>query len=280
MNILSWNIQATMGCDNRFDAARIVDQIKSFGELDAICLQEVSRHIADLNADDQLALIGNEFPGYEHVWAPGFSVPNDRGKRGEFGNLTLVKAELLVYSHVHSLPSPAVNTLQIPRTMAEVIIKGGDKLVALFNTHLAFHSSEELTDQIQELTRLRDQLVLKFATPNTEATAGPYSYTRSSDAVILCGDLNVDAEDRLFKDHISDRNWIDCWSVQSRFDGKIPSERQPTCGCFDRAQWPQGPHVRDFFLATENIASKTIRVEVDVETDASDHQPVLLESAL
>ena len=45
-------------------------------------------------------------------------------------------------------------------------------------------------------------------------------------------------------------------------------------------QWPQGAHTRDYFLATENIASKTIQVEVDVNTDASDHQPVLLEIAL
>ncbi len=280
MNILSWNIQATLGCDNRFDVARILDQIKTFGELDIICLQEVSRHIADLNGDDQLALICDGFPHYERVWGPGFSVPSGMGKRIEFGNLTLVKPEFLVYSQVYCLPSPAVNTLQMPRTMVEVIVKPGSKNISLFNTHLAFHSSEELIAQIQELTRLRDQRIAKSVVPTPEEVSGPYSYMGSSDAVILCGDLNVGLDDNVFNEQITTQNWIDCWLVQSRYHGRSLGERQATCGCFDRAQWPQGPHVRDFFLATENIANKTVRVEVDVETDASDHQPVLLEIAL
>ena len=269
-----------MGCDNRFDATRIVNRIKAFGDLDIICLQEVSRYIPDLNSDDQLELIGSQFPGYEHVWAPGFSVPDGQGRRLEFGNLTLVKPNLLVYSQVHSLPSPPVKTLQMPRTMAEAIVTIGDKQLAVFNTHLAFHSSEEQIAQITELTRLRDQLVAKSEAPTADEAAGPYTYLPSSNSIILCGDLNVDADGELFTDHISAKNWIDCWTVQSRFDTERIPERQPTCGCFDHAQWPQGPHVRDFFLATENIASRTIRVEVDVETNASDHQPVILEISL
>ena len=73
MKILTWNIQATRGCDNNFDLSRIVDQIRKYGDLDVICLQEISRNIPDLNADDQPLLINQHFPDYEMIWGPGFS---------------------------------------------------------------------------------------------------------------------------------------------------------------------------------------------------------------
>ena len=98
--------------------------------------------------------------------------------------------------------------------------------------------------------------------------------------MILCGDLNVGSDTVEFKAHISDQKWVDCWMVQQRFDDETRPARQPTCGCFDGVQWSEGPHVRDYFLATDNLAKMTVSVEVDVETDASDHQPVLLEFAL
>jgi len=241
MKILTWNIQATKGCDDRYDITRIIDIIKQYGDLDAICLQELSKHISDLNNDDQPSLIHNQFSDYHMLWGPGFSAPDRAGTRREFGNMTLVKRDLLKYSRVHSLPSPCVTTLQMPRTMVEAVIATGDQQVALFNAHLAFHSSDERMEQ---------------------------------------GDLNVDSDSDMFKDYISDCGWVDCWTVQSRYSANDSPQRQPTCGCFDHMQWPQGAHTRDYFLATENIANKTIQVEVDVNTDASDHQPVLLEIAL
>ena len=51
----------------------------------------------------------------------------------------------------------------------------------------------------------------------------------------------------------------------------------PTCGMFDRDQWPGGPHCRDFLFVTGDVASCVRAIEVDLETDASDHQPVRLD---
>lgn len=280
MKILTWNIQATKGCDDRYDADRIVSLIKDYSGLDVICLQEVSKNIPDLNADDQPKIFADQFPGYETIWAPGFSAPSASGKRVEFGNLTLVKSHLLKWARVHSLPSPSIEELQMPRTMAETVvdIEGGQ--VTIFNTHLAYHSSVERITQLQALTLQRDKIMSNEYLAPAAGAWGPYSYTNKSLGVILCGDLNVGSETAEFKVHLMDQNWIDCWVMQnSSSEGKL-AERQPTCGCFDTVQWPQGPHVGDYFLATRDIAEKTQSVMVDVETDASDHQPVLLEIAL
>jgi len=277
VNILTWNIQATKGCDNRFDVVRIVEQVKQLGDFDAICLQEVARYIPDLNADDQLALICEYFADYDAIWGPGFSVPSSSGRFSEFGNLTLVKVGRCIYSRVHSLPSPRVDTWQIPRIMIETVITIGERPLTLFNTHLAFHSEIERIAQIQALTRLRNLVLEKAGVPASPDVNGPYQFTYTSDAVLLCGDLNMDLNDEVFKNNVSQQHWIDCWSVQSRYAGQPKPARPPTCGCFDHVQWPQGPHIRDVFLATENIANNTVRVDVDVNTDASDHQPVVLE---
>jgi exonuclease III len=63
----------------------------------------------------------------------------------------------------------------------------------------------------------------------------------------------------------------DAWSV-FRPDAPHP----PTTGVFDRKQWPQGPHCRDYFFVTPDLAARIAEVEVDVETGQSDHQPVVL----
>ena len=280
MKVLTWNIQATKGCDGRFDLNRIVTLIKAYSNLDVICLQEVSKHIPDLNNDDQPSLITAQFPGYEATWAPGFSVPEIGGKRSEFGNLTLVKKPLLKWSRVHSLPSPFVTELQMPRTMVEVAVGDAPTAVTIFNAHLAFHSSVERVAQIQALTLMRDTIISNAVSTKAVGAWGPYSFKNESPALILCGDLNVDSESAEFKEHISDRNWIDCGAEKKSIANGKNAERQPTVGCFDRIQWPQGPHVTDYFLATQSLAKYSMTVSVDVETDASDHQPVLLEVAL
>lgn len=278
MKILTWNIQATKGCDDQYDLNRICSHIKSYGDLDVICLQEVSRNIPDQNGDDQPALIDRAFPQHEMIWGPGFSAPAGHSDRFEFGNLTLVKPEYYRNSQLHTLPSPVVDTLQMPRTMLEVVIGVGDaddSNFSVFNTHLAFHAEVESVAQMNALTTLRNERLGKSKIATDPDSVGPYRYSKPCSDVVLCGDLNIDSDSQVFSEHVLDANWIDCWAVYSR--DKNAGQREPTCGCFDAAQWPQGPHVRDYFLATENIASKTVNLQVDTQTIASDHQPVLIE---
>jgi endonuclease/exonuclease/phosphatase family metal-dependent hydrolase len=47
-------------------------------------------------------------------------------------------------------------------------------------------------------------------------------------------------------------------------------------GVHDRAQWPQGAQSFDHVLVSEDLAPRVRHLEVDGESRASDHQPVLL----
>ena len=49
----------------------------------------------------------------------------------------------------------------------------------------------------------------------------------------------------------------------------------PTLGVFDREQWPE-PLACDFVFVTGDLARRVREVRVNSDTDASDHQPVLL----
>ena len=78
MRILSWNIQCGKSCDGVIDIKRTASHIRSLGELDVICLQEVSRNMEEYCVTgqmDQLALLQDLFSDYTPVWGSGFSWP-------------------------------------------------------------------------------------------------------------------------------------------------------------------------------------------------------------
>ena len=52
--------------------------------------------------------------------------------------------------------------------------------------------------------------------------------------------------------------------------------RAHTIGAHDRKQWP-APYACDFIFATEDLRDRLSAVRVDADTQASDHQPVLVE---
>ena len=54
---------------------------------------------------------------------------------------------------------------------------------------------------------------------------------------------------------------------------------EPTVGVHDKEQWPDPPFTFDFAFVSADIASRVRDVRVDATTDASDHQPVLVELA-
>ena len=49
----------------------------------------------------------------------------------------------------------------------------------------------------------------------------------------------------------------------------------PTCGIFDKKQWPEGSHCRDFGFISSNLKGNLDGIEVNEKIDASDHQPVM-----
>ncbi|MFT2098824.1 endonuclease/exonuclease/phosphatase family protein [Marinomonas sp. 2405UD66-6] len=274
MRLLSWNIQSTKGCDGVFNIHRIIDVIKAFGELDVICLQEVSRNIQAYNDDDQKQLFEDAFEGYHSVWATGFSRPLANGKCQEFGNLTLVKQGKLLDQRIHQLPAPYVSpAIQIPRTIAEAVISYKGNSITLLNTHLAYHSEFESAQQIEHLTKLRDQ-ILSHQKPPASQPNDAYHLAQRGQHVLLCGDLNVDLNSAKYTRMTSEMAWLDAAEIP--LENNDSAQRQPTCGVFDTNLWPEGAHVRDYFLCSSLLHNQISSVDVNTLTMASDHQPICL----
>ena len=274
MRLFSWNIQSGKGCDDHTDIHRIIEHINSLGEYDLICLQEIARNMEEYCAQeqmDQLKILRDAFRAYSFVWGTGFSWPNgDKDKNHEFGNLTLIKNSLLDYK-IHHLPMPATRgNKQMPRVAVETIVDSDIGQISIINTHLAYHDSSERQQQLERLNLLDQERMDHILHPKKHDD-GAYQFKGTPVARILCGDFNFGIDYPEYRYQINNK-WIDAWTAANK--DKVHS---PTCGIFDHKQWPQGPHCRDFFWLSNELASTKISMEVETVTSLSDHQPIMLE---
>ena len=276
MRLFSWNIQSGKGCDGLIDIYRIIDHIKSTGDYDFICLQEVARNMDEYCARgqmDQMGILANAFSDFSIVWGTGFSWPVGSQVNGhcqEFGNLTLIRNPLLDQK-VHPLPMPAAQgKKQMPRVAVEAVVNSTIGPLSVINTHLAYHDGYERKQQLERLNLIDHERKNQILYPKKSDT-GAYQKGPLPVARVLCGDFNFGIE---YPEHalLVDSGWIDAWAASNT--GKLHS---PTCGLFDHRQWPQGPHCRDFFWLSNELESPRLEMEVDTETRLSDHQPIVLE---
>ncbi|MCV6609827.1 MAG: endonuclease/exonuclease/phosphatase family protein [Amphritea sp.] len=274
LTLLSWNIQNCRGCDGSIQPQRIIDYIRQLPEQpEVICLQEVARFFpeyCDPQQPDQLACFTDAFPEYHISWGAALSWPGDTPQqRREFGNLTLSKLPLLD-QRLHSLPvagSPSGNAWQTPRIAVETWVRVDAIPVAIINTHLAYHCQNERLQQLKRLNQIRDQHTALCAQPPLSG-AGIYLQPERPALMLLCGDLNCCDQ----SDHYTlmlEAGWKDA--------ALSNAQTEPTCGLFDREQWPQGPHRRDYIFMSE---TQPASVSVDQHCNASDHQPMFISMEL
>ncbi len=225
------------------------------------------------NQMDQLEILKTEFSEFTPVWGPCFSWPSvsaDQFARREFGNLTLTKP-LLLDAQSHPLPRPATpDKRQMQRIAIETVINSKAGCLGIINTHLAFHDDQENLQQIKRLQLLETERYARLNAPG-EVIPGCYEQQFQPTARILCGDFNFGTDSQQYQ-YQRKQGWIDAWALSNH-----NTPHAPTCGIFDRDQWPQGPHCRDFFWISSELENIKFSVAVDTEIQLSDHQPVLLE---
>ena len=276
MRLLTWNIQCGKGCDGVTDLARIVSIARDFSAADIYCFQEVSDNFTKLDGGvDQSAELASLLPGYTPVFRPAIEAIDGDGGVHRFGNMTLSRLPIVQITN-HLLPWPGAASVRSMRRHAlDVTVLTAVGPVRIVNTHLEYHSASQREAQIARLLDLQEEA-------STGARAGgscrePYAAQTLAASSLLCGDFNFDVSD---PQHAliaaSDRpglNYRDAWSIC------YPKSHAHTCGLYDHEQWSEGPDCRDFIFASEDLASRIRRVQVNAETDASDHQPIVIELA-
>ena len=281
--VVSWNIQNGKGTDDLVSLPRIAGVIANMGDPDIICLQEVSRHLplfGAARAVDQTAELTSLFPGYEVLF--GIAIEADRnGKtpRWQYGNATLTRLPVLSV-FTHPLPQPADGTVRhMPRQATETTIATAGGPLRVVNTHLEFHSKRQRLAQIARLRDLHRETAANTQAPANHDADGSYQHLNRPQSCIICGDFNIDVGSQEYDAMLSSvagdtAPLHDAWRGVHR-----DQPHKPTCGVHDHVQWPQGPHCRDFFFVTGDVSAAIESLTVDTETNASDHQPLMLSIA-
>ena len=278
ISVLSWNIQNGKGVDGVISLRRIADVIEKFGSADVICLQEISRGLCwqvDDKAPDQIKELSGLFPDYEVLFGIAVDAASaESGGRWQFGNAVLSRIPLLSAQH-HILPKPAVSGIRhMTRQATEIVVGLKERPLRIVNLHLEFHSLLQRTAQIAKLREIQYEAVTGNVTPPKADMDGPYQAVPRPVDAIYCGDFNMlvgSSEYELMVSQFRDgsESVKDAWTITYP-----EKDHDPTCGIHDHQSWPEGPHCRDFFFVSGECTQEVRSIHVDVDTDASDHQPL------
>lgn len=281
MKLITWNIQWGCGLDGRVDLERIVARARALADFDVLNLQEVADNFADLEGNDdrdQFAALQALLPGYAMVAAHGVDVAGDGGRRRRFGNAIFSRYPVLA-ARRHCLPwPPQPGRATMPRVAPEATLSTPMGAVRVATTHLEYFSDLQRRAQARALRQLHEEACQRAATPppassDANATFRPAPQTISS---ILTGDFNFPPDDASYEEVLRPLDgpapsYGDAWRI---VHGQRP---HPPTFCVHDSRYSKTPYCCDFVFVSADLAPRVRRVEVDVDTRDSDHQPVLLE---
>ncbi len=276
LRIITWNIQWGLGIDERVDLRRLIDDARAIADFDVLCLQEVSDNFPGLKGNrgtNQFAELAGLLPGYAAVEGVALDIPDGAGGRRRFGNMILSRlpvAQVLRYT----LPWEAAATRNMPRLLLEAVVEAPSGPLRVMTTHLEYSADRLRRAQVEGIREAHRTAHERTVTPR-ENGPGTYALFPTSPSAVLTGDFNMRPEDPV-KQRVSEPFGNGAPALLDAWQAAHGQEPHPTSFClFDQSNGP--PHCCDFMFVTEDLASRIGRVHYDQETQASDHQPVLLE---
>lgn len=283
MKLITWNIQWCRGVDGRVDPRRIVAHARALADFDVLCLQEVAANFPALpgsRGENQFEAIARLLPGYTAIPGAAVDALASDGSRRVFGNLILSRLPVLQALRIQ-LPWPhdAGARRTMPRIAVEASIASPVGTVRVTATHLEYYSALQRTAQVEAL-RTRHAEASAHARTEQEHerddSQDPFAIVPRSVSTILVGDFNLKPDDPLharirapFEDGTPEL--IDAWQ---QLHPMIPHAH--TIGRYDREQWPAS-YACDYAFVSGDLAPRLHALTVGADTQASDHQPVLLE---
>ena len=282
MILITWNVQWCRGVDAGVDPARIVSEAKRLADFDVLCLQEIADdypdpRLAGSDGSDQFATIARLLPGYTAV--PGVAVdqPGDGGRRRRFGNMILSRHPVQqVYRHLLPYPcDPGVPGM--PRIAVEAVVDTPEGGVRVITTHLEYYSAKQRMAQVDALRAIyAEGHAYARDGQSTTNDGGPFHTFVRPRAAVITGDCNFEpdsAEHRRMLAPFADPTppLRDAWDLAHR---GIP---HPSTFKIYEKKTPDEPELHcDFIFVGDEVRERVRDVRVDQQTQASDHQPVIL----
>lgn len=280
MIVMTWNVQWCRGIDGEVAPSRIARTARALADFDVLCLQEVAVNFPGLpgsRGEDQMAELSTALPGYVPLFGVATDLDDGRGSRRRFGNAIFSRLPVLqVFRHLLSWPAdPASISMQ--RMALEAVLVSPAGPVRVISTHLEYYSAVQRAAQVEDLLRLHVEACAHARTPRPDSEpGGPFEAVARPVSAILCGDFNFKPEDpeheRITAALASNApNFVDAWRVEH------PGVPQPaTIGVHEKSL---PPYCCDFFFVTADLAAGIEQIIVNTDTQASDHQPVVLRLA-
>jgi endonuclease/exonuclease/phosphatase family metal-dependent hydrolase len=281
MKLITWNIQWARGIDLAVDPARIARTARKLAEFDVLCLQEVAVNFPALpgsRGEDQIRELSRDLPGYSAHYGAAIDVDDGKGGRSLFGNLIFSRLPVMqVYRHL--LPRPADPSVQsMQRVAVEAIVAAAWGPVRIITTHLEYYSAPQRKAQVGALRALHQEACGQAAAVRATIDAqGPFSVLPRPASAILAGDFNFSPENPEYRHTVEPfaagtaPSFVDAWTLAH------PGElHAPSAGLYENS-WAKQPFCCDFIFVTGDLAPRMRSVSVDSHTQASDHQPVLID---
>jgi endonuclease/exonuclease/phosphatase family metal-dependent hydrolase len=280
MKLVTWNIQWGCGLDGRVDLARIVATARAMADFDVLCVQEVADNFPALEGNDerdQFAELARLLPGYACIEGIGADLAGEGGRRRRFGNAIFSRYGVLA-ARRHALPWPADAAKEsMPRVALEATVQAPMGAVRVTTTHLEYYSDIQRRAQVSRLRALHDEACQRARAPGFPTReAGPFDAVPQTVSSILVGDFNFPPEHPA-RDDIRHAlagggpRYRDAWTATRGH------EPHPPTFCLYSHIYSKTPYCCDFVFVSEDLVPRVRAIQVDGETRASDHQPVLLE---
>lgn len=280
MKLVTWNIQWARGVDGRVDLDRVVGTARALADFDVLCLQEVVVNfpaLAGSSGENQVERLARLLPGYSIHY--GVATDVDDGKRGRslFGNAICSRLPVpQVFRHLLPWPAePGVKSMR--RAAVEAVVTAPWGPVRVATTHLEYYSAMQRLAQVNALRALHREACGHAASPRAAAEPGPFEPRPRPASAILTGDFNFQPGSPDYEhlvaafDSASVPDFVDAWAV---LHGSAP--HAPTAGVHENS-WADPAFCCDFVFTTADLAGRLCAVTVDANTQASDHQPVMVE---
>jgi endonuclease/exonuclease/phosphatase family metal-dependent hydrolase len=281
MKLLTWNIQWGRGMDGRVDLQRILSGIRAMGEFDVIAMQEVAVNFPGLpgsHGEDEMAILSDGLPGYTAIYGVATDLPDGQGGRRQFGNALFSRLPVQqVFRHLLPWPGdPVVPSMQ--RILVEAVVEAAFGPLRIMTTHLEYYSSIQRDAQIDAIRRLHADACAqgRHPRPGEDEAGGPFEVWPRPASAILCGDMNFPAEAPARVRLISPFDdgspaLVDSWAALN------PGQTHPPTAGIRKVDWLDRPACYDFVFLTEDLVPRLKSYRVNLETTASDHQPVWIE---
>ena len=275
--IVSYNIQYSLGADNKYDIKRCLDAVR---DADIICLQEIDRNWRRTHMADQFAQVQALMPDRYCAFGPSLDVDasaiNPDGsienRRRQSGQMTISHFPIASSRPIHLPKDDTGDAMNSWSAALETVIVTPEKPVRVINLHLTDISETNRVSQISALIKHCENATIEGGAWNgKEWDEASREHWQLNDPVppmptemIFTGDFNDEPNSRTYEIMLRAK-FRDTWQPNKNSGTGVTFKTNPEQGT-DRDMRI------DFIFVSPQF--EIVESNIDEETGASDHQPV------